>query len=400
VTWGTVTVGGITFREEIDGSFSGGTLKIHGQDSRPPQTLAAVIAAHDNIAAAAKQAAGDVLVVPVVFTDKANLTGFYRLTDGQSDLLRHASGAVQSATWQLTLLPLGTEREVEFESRLPSIARSTELTGQTPVFWHAPPPATGSYYTGTTVPSGSVVRQSAEGAVTVYTGIPAGVFPRWTCPADGFLAGSARLLFDGIRRIGLDSPALTVWELNNGLVQVLPGVTGALTVSAWSGSAWVSAKNYRLTVNGTAVTSTPELTVLRNDPEQVLLRLAYPVGSGRLTLDLGLRRGGRFVTAVMKRHSAASLGVTRVEAETATAVTGGLRASAADAAGDRFVMGSSKTTTATTATASLSKASVTQLDFFLGHEVGAAPAAGDAFADLLGQYLGGAGSDDTRCVRR
>jgi hypothetical protein len=79
-------------------------------------------------------------------------------------------------------------------------------------------------------------------------------------------------------------------------------------------------------------------------------------------------------------------------------VTGGLRATAADGDGNRFVMGSSKTLTTATGTAAISKASVS-LDFFLGHEVGTSPAGGDAFADLLVQYLGTAG-DRTRVVRR
>jgi hypothetical protein len=135
--------------------------------------------------------------------------------------------------------------------------------------------------------------------------------------------------------------------------------------------------------------------VLRNDPEEVTVRLSYPTAPGRVTVDLGLRRGSRFVTGGIKRHASATLGVARTAAEAATVVTGGLRATSADADGNRFVMGSSKTLTTATTTAAISKASVTQLDFFLGHEVGASPAAGDAFADLLAQYLGTSG-DRTR----
>jgi hypothetical protein len=147
------------------------------------------------------------------------------------------------------------------------------------------------------------------------------------------------------------------------------------------------------------VTSDPELTILRNDPEQAQIRLTYPSTPGRLTVDLLLRRGSRFVTGVIKRHSAATLGVARTAAETAAAVTGGLRATAADADGNRFVMGSTRNLTTTTSTASIAKAVVTSLDFYLGHEVGASPASGDAAADLFAQYLH-AGGETIRVVRR
>jgi hypothetical protein len=62
-------------------------------------------------------------------------------------------------------------------------------------------------------------------------------------------------------------------------------------------------------------------------------------------------------------------------------------------------MGSSRTATTVTVTAAISKASVLSFDFFLGHEVGASPQSGDAFADLLSQYLG-TGGEQVRAVRR
>lgn len=396
MAWGTITLGGLVFRETITAAESNGSLTVSGQESTPPQLAADVHATHLNVIGLAGA------TIPVVPSDKTELTGFYTVRSANSELLNHANGAVLSDTWSVQLVRLGTERDLEFESRLPMIARATDLSGVSPVFWHAPPPDATSYYTGATVPSGSVTRQSADGPVVVYTGLPAGVFPRWTCPAAGYMGGSARLLLDGIRRAGLDTADSSTWELNNGIVQVTGGADATFTVAAWSSSAqaWVSAKSYAPTVNGAAVAGVPEVTTIRNDPEQVTIRLSYPqVGAGRVTVDLSLRRGARTVTGVLKRQAAATLGVTRTAAEAATTVTGGLKAAAVDADGNSFAVGSSKTVTTTTATASIAKASVLQLDFFLGHEVGASPAAGDAFADLLGQYLGTTG-DETRAVRR
>lgn len=391
--WGTVTIGGVAFREENLASDGSGLLRISGQESAPPSSAAWVIAAHHNVHAAKG------LILPVVFSDKADLTGFYLVTDASSDLFRWSNGAVETATWSMSLQSLGTERDVEIESRLPPIARTTELGGLTAVFWQAPAPGFGSYYTGATVPSGSVTRTAVDGAVVVQTGIPVGVSPRWTIPAGSYLLGAVKVLLDGLLRLGEETPAASAWEMNNGLVRVMSSSSGGFTVSAWGGTIWESVKTFQVTVAGAALTSTPEMTVIRNTPEQAILRLSYPTAVGRVTADMGLRRGSRFVTGVLKRQSAASLGVTRLEAETAAVVTGGLRASAADTDGNRFVMGSSKSVTTTTATASITKASVTAFDFFLGHEFGASPAAGDAMADLLAQYLG-SGSERVRIVRR
>lgn len=397
MTWGTIELGPLSFRETITAAESSGKLTVVGQESTPPQTAAEVQAAHLNVLGLQG------CTIPVVPTDKTELAGFYQVTDASSQLLNHAGGSVLSADWSVGLVRLGTERDVEFESRLTQVARSTDLAGPpAAVFWHAPPPGATSYYTGATVPSGTVTRQSADGAVPVYTGLPAGVFPRWTCPAAGYMAGSARVLLDGLRRAGLDTASSSSWEVSNGLVQVTGGTDATFTVAAWSpsSSAWVSAKGYVPTVNGTALTGVPELTIIRNDPEQVIARLSWPVsGAGRVSVDLSLRRGARAVAGVFKRQAAATLGISRTAAESATAVTGGVKASAVDADGNSFVLGSSKSTTATTSTASIAKASTLSLDFFAGHEIGSAPAAGDAFADLLSQHLGTVG-DDTRAVRR
>jgi len=392
--WGKVTVGGVELREELQVSEDPGGLQVSGQESSPPKSATVVGAAHHNLLGL------DGRIVPVVFTDKVGLTGFYQVSSVRSDFMRWANGAVQTTTWQLTLTRVGSAEDVEIESRVPLIARSDELAGtQTATFWHAPPGGTTSYLTGSVVPAAGVDRASADGTVRVHLGLPIDS-PRWTVRAADYLTGAARILLSGILRTGTRTPpAADTWELSNALVRITPSASGGLTVEAWRAAAWRSPKTYQLTVNGTAVTTTPELTILRNDPEEAAVRLTYPGTPGRLTVDLSLRRGGRFVTGVVKRHSAANLGVTRTAAETAAAVTGGLRATAADSDGNRFVMGSSRTLTTTTATASITKSATSTFDFYVGHEVGTTPASGDAAADLFAQYLGATG-ERIRVVRR
>lgn len=391
---GLVTVAGIPLRESRSAEQNATTVNIVGRQSYTHTTAAQVKAAHDNLV----QLPG--LVVPVVFEDKEQLTGFYRVDDVASSLDWIAQGAIQQATWRLTLSRVGGAKDVEVESRVPTVARTTTVSSPpTAVFWHAPPAGSSSYFTGPTVPTSSITRTSADGDMTVHLGIPAGFSPRWTSRAQDYLAGGARLLFDGIRRIGEHTPPLVVWQVDNGLVKIISGSSGSFTVSCWDSGDWRSAKSYKLLVNGVAQTGTPEFTVLRNAPEEVAVRLTYPASPGRLTVDLSLRRGARFVTGVIKRHSSATLRLERTAAESATAVTGGLKATSADADGNRFVMGSAVTVTTALATAAIEKASVLSLDFFVGHEVNASPQSGDAFADLWAQYRGSTG-ERTRVVLR
>lgn len=394
MAWGQVTVGGFALREEIAAAQSGSVVTLAGQESHPPSTRAFVTATHHNIAGLLGR------VVPVTFTDKDDLSGFFRVTDCRSDALNFSGGMVTAATWSLTMERLGSSSDIEIESRVPTVGRTDELTGvQVPSFWHAPAVGHTSYFTGSSVPGGTAVRESSDGNVTVYTGIPAGFAPRWTAPIEAHMAGSVRLLFDTMRHLGTTTPPMTVWELNNGIVRVTVDNTGTITTSVWDSGAWRSAKGWKVQVAGASLTTSPELTVLRNDPEEVTVRLTFPVAPGRVQLDLGLRRGARFVTAVLKRHAAANLGIIRTAAETATVQTGGLLASSVDSDGNRFAVISSRTITTTTATASATDVATLAFDFALGYEVGATPGAGNTFAELLLQYLGTTG-ERAMAVRR
>lgn len=401
MVWGRVTVGGIPFREELAVGDSGeGRLQIVGQESTPPSSRAQVRASHQNVIGLLGK------IVPVTFSDKTDLTGFYLVSSADSDLFDFGNGSVITASWKMSLDRVGTERDIEFETRLPMIARTDDLPGaQVASFWHAPAPSARGYFTGSTVPGGTVIRTTDEGDLSVYTGLPSSVPPRWTAPADTFLVGSARVLLDGIRRAGNRTPDHATWEVSNGIIRVRPTATGGIGISMWRGVAgWSTEKVYTATSNGTWLSvspgTAPEFTILRNDPEEVRFRLTYELTTaGRYQVDMSLRRGARFVTGVIKRHAAVNLGISRTAAETGSAFTGGIVAASADAEGVRYLMGSSKApTTQSTATASMTRNSVALLDFFLG-AVLAAPASGDAHTDLLLQYLGTTG-DETRVMLR
>lgn len=388
MTWGVLSIGGVEFREEtVIEESSDGSMRLSGQEAHPPRSRAHVEAAHGNL----KAMAG--LTVPVTFTDKAELTGFYRVDSAGSTYEKWANGAVQTASWRVDLTLIGGSSDVEIESRVPTIARLKDHA-TTPVFWHAPAGGSSSYYTGATVPAATISRTSADGVIRVYLGIPLAVAPRWTVKAEDYLIGAARLSFLGFRRIGKFTPPLATWEMSNGLVKIVPGPTGSVIISAWDASQWRSAKTVTFTVSGAALTDQPDITIMRNDPEEVAIRLTYPIATGRTTVDLALRRGSRFATVLMKRHSSAALGIGSTG--TYGNVTGGIRESSADADGNRLVMGSARTVTQNLT--SISKAT-TVADYFIGHEIDAAPQTGDAYLDLLAQYLGSTG-ERIKVVRR
>lgn len=403
MTWKRVVVGGVDLRETWTADQDGATVTISGQESSPPSTLGYVEAMHANVTALAEGS-----IVPVTFGDKDVLTGFYRVRNRTSKLSDYANESVVTADWSMTLERIGSERDVEVESVVPSqpsMARASATSGMpAAVFWHAPAVGTTSYLTGPTVPAASFTRASADGAVPVNLGIPAGVAPRWTVSAAQYLAGAARILLDGIRRAGLGTPPHTTWEAHNGIVRVRPHTDpakpGEFVVETWSAAtqAWVSARGHLLVINGGNVNTKPEVTVIRNDPEEVVIRLSYAQTTGRVTIDLGVRRGARVVTGVAKRHSAADLALQVDHGEAHAAVTGGIRASTADASGNRLVVGSVTGSSGAGTPGNVFRLATRSLDFFVGHEVGGA-VAGDLYTDLLAQYRGHTG-ERARVVQR
>jgi len=389
MSWGTVTIGGVDFRETFDVAEDGESLSLEGQESTPPLARGDVLQLHANVLGLEGR------VVPITFTGKPERNGFYLVTGASSDLFDWI-GYVVTASWQIKAVRIGSGADVEFESRVPTIARASELgAGVAPSFWHAAPVGISSYFTGPTVPT-YFTRASEDGAVPVFTAMPVGVAPRWTVGAADYMRGAATLRLDGRKALGEHTPAgFESWEIANGVIAVSKSATsGGIDVERWDGTKYAGLKTFRFTVNGTALTTQPEFTVLRNDPEEITIRLTFPGVPGRTQVDIGLRRGARFATLFIARHAAATLGVTRTTAEGSTAATGGLRATAADASGSVYVMGSSKTVTTTTATGSIAKAAQTRLDAFVGFT-----GSESDFAALVSQYIGTNG-DRTRVVQR
>ncbi|MGC5562810.1 hypothetical protein ACPYPG_08205 [Streptomyces sp. FR-108] len=385
VDWGTLTVGRIALRETFPVSETGGTaptLSVEGQEASPDLSRAEVYQLHENLLALEVGK-----IQPVTFSDKEERNGYYRVASVSASLTEYRDDLIL-CDWKLEFDRVGAENETDLQSRLTGAVRANDfaLSGEKT---HAPALSHYGYYTGATAPS-SMTRTGADGAVTLYRGIPTAVSPRWGATAAGALTGRARVLSEGLELEGLlHAMAPDAWSLSNGLVNVSPNASaGVLDVASYSGGAYRS-KLWRVTV-ASAGPVWDSASLLRNDLEMVRVRLTASRSPGRVVLDLTLRRGSRVIEGYLQSGSSATLGVALVSAETCTntAASGYLTATSNDASGNRFVCGSARTFTGST-NGTLTKSSATSLDFFTGAAIGGGSAvSGDAALDLRNQYIG------------
>ncbi|MEU6597846.1 hypothetical protein [Streptomyces flaveolus] len=388
--WGDLQLGRIPLRETFDAAESGGdgrSLDLDGQESSPPLTRAQVVARHDGINALIPGQ-----VIPVTFTDKPERNGYYAVKTASSTYTEYRNEMV-TADWKVSLDRIGSDAETDLQSRLTGAVRVNDfsLTGER---WHAPPIGHYGYVTGTTNP-GTLARTGADGTITVYRGVPANISPRWGCLPTSYLTGRVRVTTTGGQEVyGADVPlAATGWSLSNGLINVTWSASGggSLDVQSYTGGAYRSKPWAVFATSGTQIVNWDGATLLRNDPEAAILRLTKSLSPGRLTVDLTLRRGSRFVEGYMQRNTSADeLKVRLVNAETnvtALASAGYVTASSNDSDGNRFAAGSARTFTGHT-NGGVVRANATTLDFWLGTVVGGGSAvSGDAATDLRDQYI-------------
>lgn len=401
MSYGTVQVGRLALREalspfddKVNASNNIRTITITGQESLPPLTAVQIARIQDDV----PELMG--AIVPVTFTSKDDRNGYYQVRDVGAKLMSW-TGEVITCDWNLTLERFGTDTEVDLESRLSGASARNNSFSATGERWHAPPIGHYAYWSASTQPS-TVTRTGADGAMTVYRGVPMSVNPRWGCPVGQYLAGRVRFLdANGLERTGSNftTPA-SGWELNNALVRVRPLTSsGVLEVSAYTGGGW-QAKSWDLLSGGVSIGAVDTVTVLHNEPEMIVIRLLRAQSPGRIAVDVTLRRGSRLAELYVQASFSSTLKVVRATTEAGTSATGYVRATANDGAGNRYIVGSALTHTADTTNGGISLASTTTLDAFIGViAAGSSAVAGDQAGDLYSQYLGSP-SELVTAVRR
>jgi len=374
---------------------TGRTLALAGQESTPAASTVGTTTAQLRAMEADLHGLANALV-PVIFTDKAQLNGYYIVADASADL-QNWEGEAATLAWKADLTRLGTDFEVDLESRLTGGVRNSSFAASAnAVRWHAPSLGHQAYYSASGNTPSVVVRTGADGAMNVYTGLPltGSVIPRWFCAVGNYLGGRVRFLDDnGIERSGIlfanGSPSS--WTLSNALLQITPlSSGGVLNVAGYSGGAF-QAKNWDLQFGGTSLGVPLGISLLRNEPEIVVVRLLWSAaGPNRVTVDLTLRRVSRFVELYLQSQVAGTFKVVRSSAEAGTNGASGayLTATVNDGAGNRYFVGSALTNTQDTVNGGISLAATTAMDVVLGTVIGGSGAVtGDQASDLYNQYL-------------
>ena len=387
--------------QEVAKEDNKGKLTIVGQESSPPTTVAMVTWLQGQILGLTEGK-----LVPVVFEDKAERSGYFTVLNTAAELTDH-QGEVAKADWQVDLQREGSDTEVDIQSRLTGAVRQNNYS-VTGTRWHAPAIGHYAYHTGSTIPS-NFNHTGEDGAIRIYTGIPAGVSPRWGCDVGDYLDGRVRLTsttyvsseneVEGCnRQIGASG-----WTLSNGIVRVTPSATaGRLTIGVYNSG--YQDVDWNIMAGGSNLLAWESATILRNDPEQIVLRLTAQSSAstaGRATLDLTLRRGAQFVEGYLQVSTSANLQIQGANA--ATSSSGSSGTVSATSGTTRRACGSARTwNTTDTTNCGFTKNSSTFLDFWIGAKVtasGAGTASQDNDAALANQYVG-AMPEITYAVRR
>lgn len=405
MTWGTVRVGRLILREtytaesKYNQNTGNASISLAGQESAPPLSRVELMQRREDITTMVGA------FVSITLENKPELDGFYVVQDSGASLIDWTMASDVSGRergyfdWTLQLTSIGPDNAVDLESRVSSPGRDNDfnLSGVT---WHAP---AGGAYGYTPVPSGSVSRETSEGPIAVYLGIPAGRTPRWAVHVEDYQNGRARFYDgDGLERSGTGLRIPDTWALDNGLIQVDSELNISAYVSGGMGTP-PQAINVSRGVSGGPGMVFDAVTVLRNDYELVTVRgMDTRSPSGRTLVDLTLRRGSRFLELFVQTDSSSVLGVSAAVAENGTMpVSGGYVVSTANnSSGNKLIVGSARLFTGNLGHVGLYANNVTQLDAYVGYVMGGTSAQdGDEAPDLQAQYIG-AMAETTTGVRR
>ena len=172
-------------------------------------------------------------------------------------------------------------------------------------------------------------------------------------------------------------PVSSPWRISNGNVRVTLTDT-AISVAHYDGSAWDTAKLWTLGTASSALTlvAVKYVRLVRNTPEEVIVRCGFHIEAssrGSLsTIDISLRRGCRWAAFAISSSYTSDWYINASPNEAGTALTGGFRATATDAAGNRYVVGGLAAQTNTLANGRLKlTTAAASFQFCIGSEVGA-----------------------------
>ena len=257
----------------------------------------------------------DEAFVPVLWSGGPSVwDGFYRVED------------VQLHGWRSDVWEIGLELErVQgfaaplFEAIVLGGKRAGVAAAVAAQAWQSLPATVMGYENGTITPTVETVA-TADGNLTLFTDAVNKLFNarvEFYLPPASWYVGAATLTVGGNLIVGRqcqNDP--DGWVISNGIIR-LSGVanSGAIKLEHWSGAAWVSNGNYSFGQYGGGaqplLTDPPlAITVLRNGPECVTIRLAYDAQSVvtnarfAVNVDVSLRRGANCAEVYLSTRGA------------------------------------------------------------------------------------------------
>ena len=257
----------------------------------------------------------DETFVPVIWGDyPAGWDGFYRVLDV-------SLGSTQPDVWTLAadLERVQGFAAPLFEAIVLGGKRAGVGAGVTAQAWQGLPATVMGYENGTITPTVEVAA-TADGNLTLFTDAVNKLFNarvEFYLPPASWYVGAATLTVGGNLIVGRqcqNDP--DGWMISNGIIR-LSGVanSGAIKLEHWSGAAWVSNGSYSFGQYGGGaqplLTDPPlAITVLRNGPECVTIRLAYDAQSVvtnarfAVNVDVSLRRGANCAEVYLSTRGA------------------------------------------------------------------------------------------------
>lgn len=338
--------------------------------------------------------------IPVIPSADSSLAGFYRVTGGGVDVTPESYRSFW-ANYSLELERVPGFVSPLVESRLLGGLRTNDhsiVVGDTSPWWATPTDAEQDNQGVSTAAragdGGSVAFQYTSAGTVLYDRTAS----MRLAAGDWYDMAATIEVTDGVtwrKLVGRETGATptTGWRLNNGLTRVsYGGGNGLLSVEHHNGTSWGTAKIYKVGVESTGVLTAfnvpfTSLTVLRNAPEAVAIRLGTGTGAAYTVIDINLRRGAYMADCAVIYSSAGYFGVARNVTEAATALTGGIVATSADADGNKFVLSTpvAKTNDLTNG-GFIADVAARVFPFAIGTQIGSGAVGICTAANLVAQY--------------
>lgn len=344
------------------------------------------------------------LILPITWVEDPTIDGYYFIDNARLDLTEASMSGYYP--FKVSATRLGSSGKVAIESKLTVGLRANAhsiTTAAEPIFGLPQGAVSTDHYAD---PMGwavgaTVSRIGENGTVKVMRGVPLTQKSFiYGLPASAYYDGAAAIEFSNgttwVTVPGLDCPNEPAnLRLTNDLLRfTLNATNGRIEIAHYDGAAWDAERVYIFSA-GAIVSAWKFVSVIRNDPGAVTIRLVQQATFGftdPVYLDVTVRRGSRLVEFRGSVHSdgtAVAWKIRNVGTVASTSITGGVRDTSNDAAGNRSVLMSSTSVTDDLVNGAITSASLTSWDFAIGWEIGGTGAqAGDTAADLVDQYHG------------